>query len=87
MLKRIWRSIVRFFQGLFGKKTPERTEPTESKPPLEDADYEFLFMQLLEGVHFGWGLVQVLNYLDNLSDFSGRPRTDFSGCGNLILPG
>ncbi|MBC6454416.1 MAG: hypothetical protein GDA43_15455 [Hormoscilla sp. SP5CHS1] len=33
-------------------------------------------MQLLEGVHFGWGQVQVLNYLDNLSDFSGRPRTD-----------
>jgi len=69
MLKRIWRSIVRFFQGLFGKKTPERTEPTaESKQPLEDADYEFLFMQLLEGVHKGWGKVQVLNYLDNLSD-------------------
>lgn len=75
MLKRIWRSIVRFFERLFGKKTrtPVPTEPTaESKPPLEDADYEFLFMQLLEGVNKGWGKVQVLNYLDNLSDRSSE---------------
>lgn len=79
MLRRIWRSLVRWFRRLFGLSTPDRTEArrgrqsfaaeprqVESPKPLEDTDYEFLFMQLLEGVAHGWQESRVLKFKEDL---------------------
>ncbi|MFB2923207.1 CHAT domain-containing protein [Aerosakkonema funiforme] len=41
----------------------------EAPKPLENADYEFLFMQLLEGVSHGWQQQRVLKFV---ADLEGR---------------
>ena len=45
--------------------TQEQTKP-EAPKPLENADYEFLFMQLLEGVAHGWQQSRVLKFIAEL---------------------
>jgi hypothetical protein len=37
-------------------------------PPLEDADYEYLFLQLLEGVAHGWQQDRILRFFRVLGD-------------------
>lgn len=70
MFKRLWQKLIRFFRRFFPQKTsPPPIPPTPvSKPPLTDADYEFLFMQLLEGVNRGWEVHQIDHFLQSLSD-------------------
>jgi hypothetical protein len=41
-------------------------------PPLEDADYEYLFLQLLEGVAHGWQQDRILRFFRVLGD-RGKP--------------
>lgn len=45
--------------------TPEQKKP-EAPKPLENSDYEFLFMQLLEGVGHGWQQSRVLKFVAEL---------------------
>ena len=69
MLKQIWQWLKGLFQRLFGGGTSPssasrkrslvasgfsaETSETEAPPPLSDSDYEYLFMQLVEGVALG----------------------------------
>ncbi len=70
MLKRLIQWFKRLFQSLFGKKQApsavrgnvQNTPP----PPLNDTDLEFLFNELLEGVHQARGQQWALKWLHNL---------------------
>jgi hypothetical protein len=42
---------------------------TEAPPPLSDSDYEYLFMQLVEGVAHGWNQQRVARWFEG---FKGR---------------
>jgi len=74
MWKRFWRSLIGWIQGLWGRlfgnqggsgaSYQEQERPT----PLDRTGYEFVFMQLLEGVEQGWEGPQVQHYLSKLSD-------------------
>jgi len=79
MLRRFWRWLKRFFRGLGSTSPPRRVQGSSStspqltarlggvKPPrLTDSDYEFLFTQLLEGVHYGWQKPRVDKFLAEL---------------------
>lgn len=70
MLKRLIQWLKRLFQGLFGKRRRSnliREEvKTESAPPLSDTDLEFLFIQLLDGVHQARGQTWAQKWLDNI---------------------
>jgi len=70
MLRRLIQWIKRLFQGLFGKKsTPTKVSeniPTPPAPPLTDTDLEFLFTELLEGVHQARGQTWALRWLENI---------------------
>lgn len=70
MLKRLIQWLKRFFQGLFGKKQQPSQIREEVKsaqaPPLSDTDLEFLFIQLLEGVHQVRGQAWAQKWLDNI---------------------
>ncbi|MEM7725123.1 MAG: hypothetical protein AAF208_01970 [Cyanobacteria bacterium P01_A01_bin.45] len=72
MLKRLFQFIKNLFQGLFGsqKKSSiikKSTQP-KSPPPLEDTDLEFLFAELLEGVHQARGQSWAIKWLHNLRE-------------------
>lgn len=69
MLRRIWQAITQWFRRLFGlNKSTAKTQTPEIAPakPLSDADYEYLFMQLLEGVEHGWNQGRVNKFFDGL---------------------
>ncbi len=72
MLKRIWQRMVKWFRRWFGfgrKQKP--TLPTiHQQPPssLTDTDYEFLLLQLLEGVAYGWQQARILRFFEVLSE-------------------
>jgi hypothetical protein len=68
MLKKIWQSLVRWFHNLFGleSKRKVRNFSTAESPPLEDADYEYLFMQLLEGVAYGWQQPRAMSFFNKI---------------------
>lgn len=71
MLKRIWQWLVRWFRHWF--RSSRRRNPTpptvhQQPPPLSDTDYEFLFIQLLEGVAHGWQQARVLRFFEVLSE-------------------
>jgi hypothetical protein len=76
MIGRIWQKIVQFFQSLFGRngrkssKSSLKTIKQQIQPPkpLENADYEFLFMQLLEGIAHGWQQPRVEKFFAELDD-------------------
>lgn len=73
MLRRLIQWLKNFFQGLFGKK-PNRSQAretrkvvsTEPAPPLSDTDLEFLFNELLEGVHQARGQAWAIKWLHNI---------------------
>jgi hypothetical protein len=54
MFKGIWRSIVRWWRSLLGESPSGVAAIANDLPLLSDPDYEYLFMQLLEGVAHGW---------------------------------
>jgi hypothetical protein len=73
MLKRLIRWLKRLFQSLFGKKqAPVKFKGDVCKvtppPPLTDTDLEFLFTELLEGVHQARGQHWVQKWLHNIED-------------------
>lgn len=54
MFKGIWRPVSKWWQSLVGTAPPKALIASADLPPLTDPDYEYLFMQLLEGVAHGW---------------------------------
>jgi hypothetical protein len=70
MFKRIVEWVKKFFQSLFGGKSAsiKPTANTEKKapPPLTDTDLEFLFNELLTGVHQSRGQAWALKWLQNI---------------------
>jgi hypothetical protein len=70
MLKRLVQWLKNFFQSLFSRRqTPTEGETYADKeppPPLTDTDLEFLFTQLLEGVHQARGQAWAQKWLDNI---------------------
>jgi hypothetical protein len=70
MLKRLILWLKRFFQRLLGnQKAPAifgDNHPKEPPPPLTDTDLEFLFTELLEGVHQARGQHWALKWLHNI---------------------
>ena len=70
MFKRLIQWLKKFFRRLFGGKqnlAPDREEvPKEVAPPLSDTDLEFLFTELLEGVHQAKGQAWAQKWLKNI---------------------
>ncbi|MEC4811762.1 MAG: hypothetical protein SAK29_00510 [Scytonema sp. PMC 1069.18] len=69
MFKRLIQWLKNFFQRLSRRQTPAQTEAYSQKeppPPLTDTDLEFLFTQLLEGVHQAKGQAWAQKWLDNI---------------------
>ncbi|MBH8571589.1 hypothetical protein I8752_00815 [Nostocaceae cyanobacterium CENA369] len=70
MLRRLVQWLKKFFQRLFGRqKTSSKIvedAPKEVAPPLTDTDLEFLFTELLEGVHQARGQAWALKWLQNI---------------------
>jgi hypothetical protein len=52
MFKGIWRSVLKWWRS--GTTPQKALTAAADLPPLADPDYEYLFMQLLEGVSHGW---------------------------------
>lgn len=71
MFKRLIESIKNFFRRLFGGKHKSSVTPSETKkppPPLNNTDLEFLFTELLEGVHQARGQSWALKWLRNIEN-------------------
>lgn len=74
MLKRLVQWFRKFFQGLFGQKqqstlnrhSSSNSSPSSPPPPLNDTDLEFLFAELLQGVHQARGEAWAQKWLDNI---------------------
>ncbi|WP_392536103.1 hypothetical protein [Nostoc sp. C117] len=70
MLKRLFQWLKKLFAGLFGgKQTASKTRGNlekEPAPPLSDTDLEFLFNELLQGVHQARGETWARKWLDNI---------------------
>jgi hypothetical protein len=70
MLKRLFQWLKRLFGGLFGgKQTGSKTRGNVEKepaPPLTDTDLEFLFNELLQGIHQARGETWARKWLDNI---------------------
>ncbi|BAZ31327.1 hypothetical protein NIES4074_37990 [Cylindrospermum sp. NIES-4074] len=70
MLRRLVQWLKKFFQRLFGGKSnpsPARGDvQKEPAPPLTDTDLEFLFTDLLEGVHQARGQAWAQKWLHNI---------------------
>lgn len=70
MLNRLLQWLKRFFKRLFAKKQTASSSvanvPKAAAPPLTDTDLEFLFSELLEGVHQARGQAWALKWLHNI---------------------
>ncbi len=74
MFQRIWLRIQKLFQSLFGRQRTQKrplalrsvTAVKKTPPPLTDADLEFLFTELLEGVHQQRGQEWALKWLKKI---------------------
>ncbi|WP_254564378.1 tetratricopeptide repeat protein [Oscillatoria sp. HE19RPO] len=80
-LGRIWQQLIRLWKQWFRRSPPQsfpkkpenrvrfqtltgpRHQPTK---PLSAAEYEFLFSELLDGVHRGWSQAQVTQFLEKI---------------------
>ncbi|MDZ7957015.1 MAG: hypothetical protein RMY34_03755 [Aulosira sp. DedQUE10] len=72
MLRRLVQWLKKFFQSLFGgKKTRSQVladVPKQPPPTLSDTDLEFLFNELLEGVHQARGQAWAQKWLHNIEN-------------------
>jgi hypothetical protein len=70
MLKRLFQWLKKLFQSLFGgKQTASKSRVNVEKepaPPLSDTDLEFLFNELLQGVHQARGEAWARKWLYNI---------------------
>ena len=70
MLKRLFQWLKKLFQNLFGgKQTASKSRGNvlkEPAPPLTDTDLEFLFNELLQGVHQARGEAWAQKWLHNI---------------------
>ncbi|MEH2257303.1 hypothetical protein [Nostoc sp.] len=71
MLKRLFQWLKKLFQSLFGgrKQTTSKSRGNVEKepaPPLSDTDLEFLFNELLQGVHQARGEAWAQKWLHNI---------------------
>ncbi|MFS0517811.1 hypothetical protein ACEYW6_24285 [Nostoc sp. UIC 10607] len=70
MLKRLFQWLKKLFQSLFGgKQTTSKSRGNVKKepaPPLSDTDLEFLFNELLQGVHQARGEEWARKWLHNI---------------------
>ena len=71
MLRRLVQRFIKFIRGIFGgKQTPSMKEKgmqvVRELPELTNSDLEFLFTQLLEGVHQARGQHWALRWLQNI---------------------
>ncbi|MEH1920229.1 hypothetical protein [Nostoc sp.] len=70
MLKRLFQWFKKLFQNLFGgKQTASKSRGNVEKepaPPLSDTDLEFLFNELLQGVHQARGEAWARKWLHNI---------------------
>ncbi|MEH2045721.1 hypothetical protein [Nostoc sp.] len=70
MLKRLFQWLKKLFQSLFGGKQTtsksRRNVEKEPAPPLSDTDLEFLFNELLQGVHQARGEAWAQKWLHNI---------------------
>ena len=70
MLKRLFQWLKKLFQSLFGRKqTTSKSRGNVEKepaPPLSDTDLEFLFNELLQGVHQARGEAWAQKWLHNI---------------------
>lgn len=78
MLKRLVQWLKKLFQSLFGRK-PTSTKAAinvekEPAPPLSDTDLEFLFTELLEGVHQARGQAWAIKWLQNIEHRVSKER-------------
>ncbi len=69
MIKRLWRWFKSFWQRLLGKKqvipVPKPDDKVKPRELLTDAEYESLFLKLLDGVNDeGWSRGSVKAFLD-----------------------
>ncbi len=74
MFQRIWQWLQKLFPSLFGRQRTQKrpllregvTNLKKTPPPLTDADLEFLFTELLEGVHQQRGQEWALKWLKKI---------------------
>ncbi len=67
------KSTVNSAQASHHLSAREEEASSSSVPPLADADYEFLFTQLLEGVAHGWHPPRIAKFFQQLGD-RGQPQ-------------
>ncbi|MBE9168452.1 tetratricopeptide repeat protein [Pleurocapsales cyanobacterium LEGE 06147] len=67
------QSTVNSAQANHHLSAREQEASSSSVPPLTDADYEFLFSQLLEGVAHGWHSPRIAKFFQQLGD-RGQPQ-------------
>jgi hypothetical protein len=70
MLRRLWQWLKRFFGKLSGSspQSEDSAIATPTQSSLSDADYEYLYMQLLEGVARGWQADRIDRFFVQLGD-------------------
>jgi len=69
MLRRFWQWLKNFFSTVFGSSSPApETVTGTATSTLSDTDYEFLYMQLLEGVAHGWQADRIDRFFIQLGD-------------------
>ncbi|MEL6441726.1 MAG: tetratricopeptide repeat protein [Cyanobacteria bacterium J06621_8] len=61
-----------------------KSPPLKSNPTLSDADYEFLFNQLLEGIAHGWHDQRIIKFFKRLGDRGQQP--DWVNWLNRVYP-
>jgi hypothetical protein len=78
MLKRFVQWLKKLFQSLFGRKATSKKATInvekEPAPPLSDTDLEFLFTELLEGVHQARGQAWAQKWLQNIEHRVSKER-------------
>ncbi|MGC9504623.1 tetratricopeptide repeat protein [Baaleninema sp.] len=75
MLRRIVQAIANFFRRLFGGGAFQHADRVPvAQPPLSDAECEFYFLQLLEGVSHGWDETKIDRFFQALDDRASEER-------------
>jgi tetratricopeptide (TPR) repeat protein len=65
MLKKFFHWLLKLFQRVLSfLRTSTPSTPTSAPQPLKDSEYEHYFMQLLDGVHRGWGESDILHFFE-----------------------